>query len=59
MSKREDGPVAVEIDEARLDDVAGGPIYWPPEGIPGITAVKPAASGANILLGDGSVRTVR
>ena len=59
MSKQEnDG--AVEIDEARLEDVSGGPIYMQYEGVKGDVraATSSAASGANVALGDGSVKFV-
>ena len=47
---------AVEIDEARLEDVSGGPIYMQVEGIKG--SVRAEGSGVNVLLADGSVRFV-
>lgn len=52
---------AVEIDETRLDDVSGGPIFMQYDGVKGSLAPTPppsTASGVNVLLGDGSVRFV-
>jgi hypothetical protein len=60
MSKLEERQGAVEIDEVRLEDVSGGPIYMEIEGIKGDVTLEGSslASGMNIALGDGSVRLV-
>jgi len=58
MSKLEEDQVAVEIDEARLEDVSGGPIYMQVEGIKGSAEGSSPASGANFTLCDGAVRFV-
>jgi prepilin-type processing-associated H-X9-DG protein len=60
MSKLEEDQGAVEIDEARLDDVSGGPIYmnYNDLSIKGDVTADGSVhtGGVNVLLGDGSVR---
>lgn len=60
MNKREDNQAAVELDEARLEEISGGPIYMQVEGIKGRVTAEghsgPLDTGA--VLGDGSVKFV-
>ena len=61
MSKLEQTQGPVEIDDARLEDLSGGPIYMQYEGIKGSVTAEgsTSASGMNVVLADGSVRFVR
>ena len=52
MSTLEENEGAVEVDEARLEDVSGGPIYMQYEGIKGSVTAEGSslASGVNVAL---------
>ena len=61
MNTHEAHQGAVEIDDARLEDVSGGPVYIPIGDIKGSVSAEGSShpSGVNVALGDGSVRFVR
>ena len=63
MNKLEENQGPAEIDEARLDDVSGGPIYMNYNDLAVKGDVTADGSvhtgGVNVLFGDGSVRFVR
>jgi hypothetical protein len=58
MSKLEENTGPVEIDEARLDDVSGGPVYMQLEGLKGSVTAEGSIAVTNVALGDGSVRSI-
>lgn len=57
MSKLEENQGPVEVDEARLEDVSGGPIYMHVDGVKG-SVTSGQISGVQVGLADGSVKFI-